>query len=115
MIISTPEFCIEADTARSLLTMALIGFWDRATLDAYSSSLNRAGHEFSQSGIRPPTVQVLVDLRDHQVQSHEAAAELQKILEGLAPVDRCAVILPASSIKKTQVTRTVRVCFENHG
>lgn len=101
-----PPFEIDHDARRQLLTLRLVGLWDRAILDDYTAALNSIFSKVEASGRSTSGYRVLVDLREHGLQPRDIAAEIEaRLSRGAAQASRHAILVSGSVLHRMQVKR----------
>ena len=101
-----PPFTIEYDEPQQLLKLRLFGLWELETLDRYTDELNRIFGRIAASGGSPKDSRILVDLREHGIQSREVASEIEtRLSRGAAVAKRHAVLVSESALHKMQAAR----------
>ncbi|WP_293884058.1 hypothetical protein [Sphingomonas sp.] len=103
---STPGYKIEVDTKNRLVRLTLTGFWDRATFDRYTEEIEGLAQEARRAGRARLDYRVLVDLRNHGVQSREVATSIEAgMIHNASPLQRHAVLISNSALHRSQVQR----------
>ncbi|WP_010188659.1 STAS/SEC14 domain-containing protein [Sphingomonas sp. PAMC 26605] len=101
-----PHYKIDVDIKRRFVRLTLSGFWDRATFDRYTQEVEGLAREAIRAGRVRQDYRVLLDLRNHGVQSREIAAEIEAgLIRNASPKQRHAVLISDSALHKSQVQR----------
>ena len=104
-----PGYRIDVDVERRLVTLTLVGFWDQALFDRYTHEVEILAANGAKAG-RPRTeYRVLIDLREHGLQSQSVAAQIQMgLIENETRTRRQAVLVSRSALHKAQAQRLGR-------
>ncbi|WP_242140925.1 hypothetical protein [Sphingomonas sp. TREG-RG-20F-R18-01] len=106
MEIVAPGYVIRVDVARRLVTLKLLGFWTVETFDEYTRALKALAAKGKTAGRSPEEYSVLVDLREHGLQSKEVAARIEQgLAAGANRRHPHAVLVSPSVLHKAQAQR----------
>lgn len=96
-------FDVSADLSRSLLSMTLRGFWDKATFDAFAVEFEDALQTLQRAG---GCERAIVDGREFAVQSRDILACFENIMRANGPylAKRTASIIP-TELNRMQAKR----------
>ncbi len=104
--IGSPGYSITVDMERHLVRLKLSGFWDLETYERYTCELDDMTTKAANADRSAQNLRVLVDLRDHGLQSREVATAIHENLKKAAySAQRHAVLISASFLHKTQAQR----------
>lgn len=88
------------------MTLRLRGFWTVETFDEYTGALAALAAKGKTSGRSPEEYRVLVDLREHGLQSKEVAARIEQgLADGATRRHPHAVLVSPSALHKAQAQR----------
>lgn len=100
------EYRIEVDPERSFARLTLSGLWDSGTVDRYTGDVESALEQAAAGGGPAGGYRILIDLRNHGVQSRDVAAEIQdRLSRGIAQASRIAVLTSPSALHRMQAQR----------
>lgn len=108
---SHEPFTILFEQDRRLLNISLRGLWDLAQVQHYEDSVRSMVRDIMRSGVIRQ-FDVLVDLREHAVQTRDVAEALQGVVGRIGDgVARLALVTSSSSLQKMQATRLGQSSF----
>lgn len=106
MEIVVPGYVIRVDVQRRLVTLKLLGFWTVETYDEYTRALKTLAVKGKAAGRSLEEYRVLVDLREHGLQSKEVAACIEQgLADGATRRHPHAVLVSPSALHKAQAQR----------
>jgi hypothetical protein len=97
-----PRFTITADPALNLVTIIMGGFFAQPDIDAFERARDIA-HRKLRCG--PNQHLTLVDMRDMMIQSQEAIAGFQRVLNSPAAKSKRIAIITSQTLARMQVER----------
>lgn len=97
-----PRFTITADPALNLVTIVIGGFFAQPAIDAFERERDVA-HRKLRCG--PNQHLTLVDMREMMIQSQEAIAGFQRVLNNHATKSKRIAIVTSQTLARMQVER----------
>ncbi|MEG3084021.1 STAS/SEC14 domain-containing protein [Sphingomonas sp. PB2P12] len=97
-----PTFSIVADPALSLVSIEMSGFFEPSDVYAFETARDAA---HSQLRCKSNEHLTLVDMRDMLIQSKEAVAEFQRLLNNPASKSKRIAIVVSPTLARTQIKR----------
>ena len=96
------RYRIEVDPRTLSARLTLFGLWDLATLNRYTYDVTQALAEGGAAG----RYRILIDLRNHGVQSREVAAAIQsRLMMGIEQASQVAILVSPSLLHRLQAQR----------
>lgn len=102
---SLPPFDAEAQTDLNMLLFKMRGHWDASTAEAFAAAASAAQEKLLEHGCPPTERVVLVDGRDHGVQSQEVSTIIAAAVQKLGKDTLRTAVLIAGALHSIQSRR----------
>lgn len=100
-----PGFEIVTDPRNDLIRATLNGYWDLATVARYDVEIRRAHAALAAAGCGADSRRVLIDVRNHQVQSQEVVAALTALRASTGKATHRLAVVVGGVLQKLQSNR----------